>query len=270
MSFASPQFKGVLRVCAEFFGIFFLTLGLAGAGLFASRWFLGQDVPALAKLHNPFSAVLQVALPALVCIFFTRTLIHHRDLQYVVWQEPEFVSPRLGGKAPVLAPPLDTYDDLFFASALSREPDPLFEINIQPRVSRLWWLLGMLIAFGVTMIFIVSLANFQVTLQGVVAGTLAAWFLAFAQEYLLRGLVVAEVRRFTKRQRWPLLVSTVLTLFWMIPIAVTAQTSTNALIVVLFGTLLAIPAFVLRRVFASLWAPITAEFLFFTAFLVVL
>lgn len=270
MSFSSPQIKGVCRVVSEFFVIFGLTLLLAVLGLYASRWVSGQDVPALAKLHDPVSAVFQVALPAIFCIFLTRAAIHHRELQYVVWQEPEYVSPRFGGKAPVLAPPLDTYDDLFFASALSHEPEPLFEINIQPRVSRLWWLLGMLTTFGITMVFIVSLTNFQVTLQGVVAGTFAAWSLAFAQEYLLRGLVVAEVRRFTKRQRWPLLVSTVLTFFWMIPIAVSAASATNALIVLLFGTLLAVPAFILRRLFASLWAPITAQFLFFTAFLVVL
>lgn len=264
------QLKGFLRVLAEFAAIVGISISVAIVGIFLSRSLTETDVPALAKLHDPVVALLQVAMPAIVSILLTRAVIHHRELQYVVWQEPEYVSPRLGGKAPVVAPPLDTYDDLFFASALSHEPDPMFEINIQPRVSRLWWLVGMLAIFGVSMVFLVSLTNLQVTLPSVVAGTFAAATLAVAQEYLLRGLVVAQVRRFTKRQRWPLLVSAVLTFFWMIPISLTAASASNVLALLLFGTLLAFPAFALRRIFASLWAPITAQFLFFTAFLVLL
>lgn len=266
----TAQLKGTLRVLAEFAGIVSISIAVAAVGIFLSRSLLEIDVPALAKLHEPVVALSQVAFPALVSIFLTRAAIHRRDLQHVVWEEPEYVSPRLGGKAPVVAPPLDTYDDLFFASALSHEPDPMFEINIQPRVSRLWWLVGMLAIFGVAMVFLVSLTNLQTTLPSVLAGTFAAATLAVAQEYLLRGLVVAEVRRFTKRQRWPLLVSTVLTFFWMIPISLTAASATNVLALLLFGTLLAVPAFALRRIFASLWAPITGQFLFFTAFLVLL
>ncbi|MCS4485040.1 hypothetical protein NXS08_06105 [Gleimia sp. 6138-11-ORH1] len=255
---------------AEFTAIVSISYTVAMVGVFLSRSLTDHDVPALAKLHDPLAALTQVAIPALVCIFITRAVIHRRELQHVVWQEPEYVSPRLGGKAPVVAPPLDTYDDLFFAPALSHEPDPLIEIDIQPRVSRLWWLVGMLTVFGISIVFLVFLTNLQVSLDSVLAGTFAAAALAVAQEYLLRGLIVAEVRRFTKRQRWSLLVSTVLTFFWMIPISLTAATPTNVLVVLLFGTLLAVPAFALRRIFASLWAPIIGQFLFFTAFLVLL
>lgn len=264
------QLKGVFRVITEFFLVFSVTVLVAGVGLFLSVWLTAQDVPALAKLHDPLVALLQVAVPAWVCIVLTRFIIHRRGLEYVVWREPEYVSPRLGGKAPVVAPPLDTYDDLFFASALSHEPEPLFEIRIQPRVSRLWGLLGMLLVFGVTMVFIVSLSKLDLTVEGVLVGTLAAWSLALAQEYLLRGLVVAEVRRFSKRQRWPLLVSLLLSFFWMIPVSATAANASNALFVLLAGTLLAVPAFGLRRLFASLWASVWAQFLFLTAFLVFL
>lgn len=258
----TPQRNGIFRVAAEFFLVYAVTILCAGVGLFLSVWFTDQDVPALSKLHDPITSITQVAIPALVCILLTRFLIHRRGLEYVVWQEPEYVSPRLGGKAPIVAPPLDTYDDLFFASALSHEPEPMFEINIQPRVSRLWWLAGMLVIFAVAMVFIVSLSNLEITLEGVLAGTFAAWMLALAQEYLLRGLVVAEVRRFTKRQRWPLLASAILTFFWMIPIAATADSSSNALFMLLAGVFLTFPAFGLRRMFASLWAAVLAQFLF--------
>ena len=93
---------------------------------------------------------------------------------------------------------------------------------------------------------------------------------AFTQEYLLRGLVIAQARKLARNDAKPLLASLLLSILWMIPIAATAPTLTNGVILVVLGPVLGAGTFALRRMFTTLWAAIAAQFLFISAFYVLI
>ncbi|MDO5721989.1 MAG: hypothetical protein Q4P06_05555 [Actinomycetaceae bacterium] len=259
---------GLFYVLLQFATVF-LAVSLTGVvGWMLTERNFSQPVPALLKLRDPHVAVAEIIIPMVVAVVVTAIFVRTSHLRPLVWREPEYVSPELGGKAPTYAPPIDTGDDLLLGSALSTEPEPFYDLHVQPQISRLWWLLGMLIVLGAGLAIIYGIAHAHVTGWSLAIGMFAAFMWAFAHEYLLRGLLVARVRRFTRRDRVPLLVSATLSALWIIPFAVTANTPTRTLLLLLAGPILAVPLFALRRMFTTLWAPIFAHFLLITAFFV--
>lgn len=265
---AGKQVKGLLRLLGEY-ALVVAVVALLSLGGYLLTSTTGNDfVPALFKLRNPWNSIVEIVVPMMGGAILTRFIVRRRKLSYVVWREPEFVPPRLGGKAPTYAPPLDTNDDLLIGSALSTEPEPFYDLHVQPRISRLWWLMGILASLGAVLIIVYGLGHTDVTPLGAVTGMFGAFTWAFSQEYLLRGLIVAEMRRLYRRDRWAMLMSMLLAIPWMIPLAVTAATPTRTLVLILLGPLLTVAAFALRRMFTTLWAPIVAQFLFITVFFV--
>jgi hypothetical protein len=266
----AKQRNGLLRVVGEFFAVLILVVALSYAGhaLVVIRGH--EPTSAVFKLREPIHALVEIIIPMIVGAFLVRFFTHRQNLSHVVWREPEYVAPELGGKAPTYAPPLDTSDDLLMGSALSSEPEPFYDLHVQPRISRLWWLTGTLVALGAVLIIISGFMHSELSLGEVLTGILAAFAWAFTQEYLLRGLIIAEMRRITRRQRWTIIMSMLLSALWMLPFALTAATPTRTLVLILLGPLLALPSYALRRMFTSLWASIIAQSLFITAFFVLL
>lgn len=262
------QRRGVIHVLTQF-GAVYATIVLVGTlGWYFTERTYPQPVPALLKLRDPLVAVAEIIIPMSAGIFVTALLVRRSNLRALVWREPEYVSPELGGKAPTYAPPIDTGDDLLLGSALSTEPEPFYDLRVQPQISRLWWLLGMLVTLGAILAIIYGVTHAQVTAWGFFVGSVAALTWAISQEYLLRGLVVARTRRFTRRDLVVLSISAMLSLIWIVPFASTAYTPTRTLLLVLSGPVMAVLLFALRRMFTSLWAPIMAHFLLVTAFFV--
>lgn len=264
----SKRQRGLIRVVLEFAAVMSVTLIVGTIGYLLTIRFHEGDVPALLKLRHPLASTVQIIIPMLATIAVTRIIVRHRRLHHVVWREPEFISPEHGGKAPTYAPPLDTSDDLFLGTALSSEPEPFYTLNVQPRISRLWWLIGALISLGAFLTIAYGITHIHTNPVGIAAGITATLTWAYAQEYLLRGLVIAEMRRIARRDRWAIAASMVLSIPWMIPLALTASTSTRALVLVLVGPFMSPLLFALRRMFTTLWAPIIAQFLFSATFFV--
>ncbi|MDO5049115.1 MAG: hypothetical protein Q4D87_04445 [Actinomycetaceae bacterium] len=264
----SKQRWGLIRLFGEFFTVLAIMIALSfgGSAILETRGY--EPVPALLKLREPITSIVEIVIPSLVGAFLTRFIVHRRKLSHVVWREPEYVPPEKGGKAPTYAPPLDMNDDILMGSALSSEPEPYYDLHVQPRISRLWWLTGSLTALGAILVIIYGFDRTNVSLGGAITGILGAFSWAFVQEYLLRGLVIAEMRRLTRAARWPIIMSMLLSIPWMVPLTLTASTPTRMLVLLLYGPLLTIPAFALRRMFTTLWAPIVAQGLFISVFLV--
>ncbi|MDO5728638.1 MAG: hypothetical protein Q4P71_03315 [Actinomycetaceae bacterium] len=266
----SKRMRGLARIVLEFAAIMLVTLVIGTIGYFLTVRFHNGDVPALLKLRHPLASTFQIIIPMVATIIVTRFIVQRRHLTHVVWREPEFVSPKDGGKAPTYAPPLDTHDDLFLGTALSSEPEPFYTLNVQPRISRLWWLLGALISLGALLTISYGITHIHVTPIGFTVGVIATFTWAYAQEFLLRGLVIAEMRRLARRDRWAIAMSMLLSIPWMIPLAMTASTPTRTLVLILIGPIMSPLLFALRRMFTTLWAPIGAQFLFSATFFVLI
>jgi hypothetical protein len=266
----AKQRSGLLRLFAEFFAVLIVAAALSYAGhaLVVSRGH--EHTPAMFKLREPVHAVFEIILPMIVGAFMVRFFGRRQNLSHVIWREPEFVAPELGGKAPTYAPPLDTSDDILMGSALSSEPEPFYDLHVQPRISRLWWLIGTITSLAAVLIIISGFVQAEIAPGAAVTGMIAAFAWAFTQEYLLRGLVVAEMRRISRRARWTFIMSALLSTIWMIPIAITAASSSRILVLILLGPLLTLPTYALRRMFTTLWAPIVAQFLFISVFFVLI
>ena len=264
----AKQRNGLLRVVGEFFAVLILVVALSYAGhaLIVIRGY--DPTPAMFKLREPLHAIVEIIFPMVVGALLVRFFTRRQNLSHVVWREPEYVAPELGGKAPTYAPPLDTSDDLLMGSALSSEPEPFYDLHVQPPISRLWWLTGMLVALGAVLIIISGFMHSELSFAEVVTGMVASFAWAFTLEYLLRGLIIAEMRRITRRPRWAIIMSMLLSAFWMLPFALTAATPTRMVVLTLLGPLLTVPSLALRRMFTSLCAPIIAQFLFIAAFFV--
>lgn len=264
----AKQRWGVVRILLHFAAVYATIVAVGTIGWYFTERTYPEPVPALLKLRDPVVAVAEIIIPMSVGIVVTAFWVRRSNLRALVWREPEYVSPELGGKAPTYAPPIDTGDDLLLGSALSTEPEPFYDLRVQPQISRLWWLLGMLVTLGAGLAIIYGVAHAQVTPLSFMVGSIAAFTWAVSQEYLLRGLVVARARRFTRRDLVVLSISATLSLIWILPFAATAYTPTRTLLMVLSGPVMSVPLFALRRMFTSLWAPIMAHFLLVTAFFV--
>ena len=263
----ATQRKAVIVLASEFAIVFASYLTMVMLGVIVTTRLGIDNVSAFDKLRVPAVTIAHIIVPMIVCFIATMIVVKRRGLGHVVWREPEFVPPELGGKAPTYAPPLDTDDD-FFGSALSSEPEPFYQLNVQPRVSRLWWLLGSLMTLGALLAIIHGAISMDATLTELLIGTLGAITWALAQEYLLRGLLVAEARRFARRDRWALATSLIASAAWVLPLATTAETDTRVIVLLLLAVGTAIPSFALRRMFTTLWAPVIGNALFITAFFV--
>lgn len=264
----AKQRRGLVVLLAQFLSVYAAVVATSLLGWWFTERRYAEPVPALLKLRDPLIATVEMIVPMTVGVLVTAFFVRRARLRALVWREPEYVSPHLGGKAPTYAPPIDTGDDLLLGSALSTEPEPFYDLRVQPQISRLWWLLGMLVTLGAGLAIVYGVAHADVSAAGFLIGTLAAFCWAVAQEYLLRGLVVAWARRLTRRDLMVLSISAALSLVWILPFAVTANTPTHTLLILLYGPFMAVPLFALRRMFTSLWAPICAHFLLVTAFFV--
>ena len=259
-----------IRLLLQYFAVYALVFATTLAGHF---WVVSngyEPLPALLRLREPMFAIYEVAIPMILGTMLVKYFAVRAHLTHIIWREPEYVLPKNGGKAPTYAPPLDTSDDLLLGTALSSEPEPLYEINVQPRISRLWWLAGTLATLGALIVITFGLADSEVTPTGAITGLFAAFCWAFTQEYLLRGLVIAQARNLSRTDAKPLLASLLLSILWMIPIATTAPSLTNGVILVILGPVLGAGTFALRRMFTTLWAAIAAQFLFISAFYVLI
>lgn len=262
--------RGLTRFCTEFFAIFTVLLALGLVGHFAAVHLLSKDIPALAKLHYWQPALFEISLPVFVSALVARAWLRRSRLSYVAWTEPEYVPPEKGGRAPTYAPPLDTDDDVRFGSALSAEPEPFYDLHIQPRISRLWWLMGVLTVLGIIIIIAYALNESDISTSEFTVGFLTAAVWAVSQEYVLRGFVVARARTFIRRDHWVALVVMLASTLWILPLALTARTHTYMIVIALSGPITGVLLFSLRRMFNTLWAPITAQFLFILTFFVLL
>lgn len=261
---------GWTRVLGEYLAVWGLVSAITLIGHYwtVSR---GYEIPSdPGPLHDPMFAVFEVIIPMACGALLVRYFANRSGLKHVIWREPEYVLPSDGGKAPTYAPPLDNADDLLLGSALSSEPDPAYQLEVTPRISRLWWLAGLLVILAAIIVVTMGFEASNLTLPGVMLGLVSAFCWAFTQEYLLRGLMVAEIRRITRGNMRPLLTSMALTIPWTIPMATTATTATDGVLLVVLAPILGFGAFALRRMFTTLWAAIAAQFIFLSVFFVFL
>ena len=106
------------------------------------------------------------------------------------------------------------------------------------------------------LIIISGFVQAEIAPGAAVTGMIAAFAWAFTQEYLLRGLVVAEMRRISRRARWTFIMSALLSTIWMIPIAITAASSSRILVLILLGPLLTCLTAGMHVVCSRTWVPL--------------
>ncbi|MDO5033884.1 MAG: hypothetical protein Q4E01_00635 [Actinomycetaceae bacterium] len=255
-----------LRFAAEYIAVFILVFSTSYLNRYLLYFQGYEPLSAYGRLRDPIFALIEVIIPMGLGALLIRFIARRRKMSHVIWREPEYVPPSLGGSAPTYAPPLDTSDDLLLGTALSSEPEPLYNLELQPRISRLWWLVGYLAVMAALIVIGSGIIESEISPLGVFVGLLGSFAWAFTQEYLHRGLALTELKRLLRGRLKPMIGSLVLTLIWMIPIAVIAASPTGAVIITLSGPILGFLTYVARRMFTVLWASIITQFLFISAF----